>query len=52
MFWRSSTFLVSLFLFAAFALCTGFLRNALALIVLNGVMLDVPGYAFECDSVM
>lgn len=38
MFGRRSMFLASLFLFAAFALGTGFSHNALTLIILNGVM--------------
>jgi MFS family permease len=38
MFGRRSMFLASLFLFAAFALGTGFSHNALTLIVLNGAM--------------
>jgi MFS family permease len=38
MFGRRSMFLASLFLFAAFALGTGFSQDALTLIILNGVM--------------
>ncbi|KAH8638950.1 aminotriazole resistance [Alternaria alternata] len=38
MFGRRSMFLASLFLFAAFALGTGFSQDAMTLIILNGVM--------------